>query len=175
MDNQGIKTFRDLQAEVISRDLCGKCGGCVSFCSAGNLHALEMGEDDRPRYADEDKCLLCGICYMVCPVTTELNAELRERFGWRPPIGDYQAIRSARASYEHMFGEAVEQAGRWTFSTNGVSLAGLLGIPCVGFGPGKEKYAHSVDDQVEVAQLVKATAFYAAFPSFYMAHKVDRK
>ena len=100
MDNQGIKTFRDLQAEVISRDLCGKCGGCVSFCSAGNLHALEMGEDDRPRYADEDKCLLCGICYMICPMTAELDAEMRDKFGWRPPIGSYQGIRSARATDE---------------------------------------------------------------------------
>lgn len=84
---------------------------------------------------------------------------------------DHLVIRSARATYEQLFDEAVEQAGRWTFSTNGVSLAGLMGIPCVGFGPGKEKHAHSVDDQVEVAQLVKAAAFYAAFPSIYLAQK----
>lgn len=84
---------------------------------------------------------------------------------------DHLAIRSARDAYEQLFDEPVEQAGRWTFSTNGVSLAGLLGIPCVGFGPGKEQHAHSVNDQVEVAQLVKAAAFYAAFPTAYMAHK----
>jgi coenzyme F420 hydrogenase subunit beta len=86
---EDIKTFLALQEEVISRGLCGKCGGCVSFCSAGTLNALEMGEDDLPRFADEDRCLACGICYMICPATTELDAEVQNRFGWRPPIGIY--------------------------------------------------------------------------------------
>ena len=98
--SEGIKTFRDLQQEVIDRGLCGKCGGCVSFCSAGRLHALEMGEDDLPRFADEENCLKCGICYMICPVTGELDAEVRRRFGWKPPIGNYEMIRSARATDE---------------------------------------------------------------------------
>jgi coenzyme F420 hydrogenase subunit beta len=95
---EDIKTFRDLQKEVVSIGLCGKCGGCVSFCSAGTLNALEMGEDDLPRFADEDKCLACGICYMICPATMELDAEVETRFGWRPPIGVYETIRSARAT-----------------------------------------------------------------------------
>ncbi len=84
---------------------------------------------------------------------------------------DHPVIRSARAAYTQLFDEPVEQAGRWTFSTNGVSLAGLLGIPCVGFGPGKERHAHSVEDQVEVAQLVKSAAFYASFPTMYLSQK----
>jgi coenzyme F420 hydrogenase subunit beta len=95
---EDIKTFLALQEEVISRGLCGKCGGCVSFCSAGTLNALEMGEDDLPRFADEDRCLACGICYMICPATTELDAEVQNRFGWRPPIGIYETIRSARVT-----------------------------------------------------------------------------
>ena len=106
---EDIKTFRDLQKEVISAGLCGKCGGCVSFCSAGTLNALEMGGgqstsagqdpyDALPRFANEDKCLACGICYMICPVTTELDAEVEHRFGWRPPIGVYETIRSARVT-----------------------------------------------------------------------------
>jgi putative selenium metabolism hydrolase len=87
---------------------------------------------------------------------------------------EHLAVRSARTTYERLFGEPVAQAGRWTFSTNGVSLSGLLGISCVGFGPGKEQHAHSVDDQVEVAQLVKAAAFYAAFPSIYLSGKAGQ-
>ena len=27
---------------------------------------------------------------------------------------------------------------KWTFSTNGVSIMGRNGIPCIGFGPGAE-------------------------------------
>jgi coenzyme F420 hydrogenase subunit beta len=90
-----IRTFRHLHQEVISVGLCSKCGGCVSFCSAGTLNALEMG--DVPRYADRKKCLACGICYTICPVTSDLEAELQETFGWRAPIGVYRAVRSARA------------------------------------------------------------------------------
>jgi len=89
-----IRTFRHLQREVISAGLCGRCGGCVSFCSAGTLNALEMA--DLPRYADRKKCLACGICYTICPVTGDLDEELQETLGWRAPIGIYRAVRSAR-------------------------------------------------------------------------------
>lgn len=87
---------------------------------------------------------------------------------------NHLAVQSAVDAYELLFEEKVEEVGRWTFSTNAVSLAGRMGIPCVGFGPGKEIHAHSVDDQVEVAQLVKAAAFYAAFPAMYLARKHER-
>lgn len=100
MPQDDIKAFGDLQDEVISRDLCGKCGGCVSFCTAGTLNALEVGEGDLPRFSDEEKCLKCGICYMICPVTKDLNAEVRSRFGWSPPIGPRKRITSARATDE---------------------------------------------------------------------------
>jgi coenzyme F420 hydrogenase subunit beta len=93
-----IKTFRDLEREVIGEGLCGKCGGCVSFCTADSLNALEMGEDGFPRYADEDKCLECGICYAICPETRELDREVRDRFGWTPPIGNCKTVTSARAT-----------------------------------------------------------------------------
>jgi coenzyme F420 hydrogenase subunit beta len=100
--HQRIKVFRDLQREVVAAGLCGKCGGCVSFCSAGALNALEMGDEGLPRYADRKKCMACGICYVICPVTRELDAEMRETFGWRSPIGVYRAVRSARAVDESL-------------------------------------------------------------------------
>ena len=56
---------------------------------------------------------------------------------------------------------------RWTFSTNGVAIAGLAKIPCVGFGPAPESVAHTVDDSVPIEHLVKCAAFYAAFPQAY--------
>jgi putative selenium metabolism hydrolase len=54
--------------------------------------------------------------------------------------------------------------GKWTFSTNGVSSAGRLGIPTIGFGPSEERWAHTVQDQCPVDHLVKSIAFYAALP-----------
>jgi putative selenium metabolism hydrolase len=56
---------------------------------------------------------------------------------------------------------------RWTFSTNAVSIAGMFGIPCVGFGPAPENVAHTVNDSVPVEHLVKCAAFYAGFGPAY--------
>ena len=95
---EDVKTFKDLQEEVIAKGLCGQCGGCYSFCSAGELHALAIGEDGIPQYRDEDSCLKCGICYLICPQITALNQDLKERFGWTPPIGRYQYVASARTT-----------------------------------------------------------------------------
>jgi putative selenium metabolism hydrolase len=56
---------------------------------------------------------------------------------------------------------------RWTFSTNAVSIAGMYGIPCVGFGPAPESVAHTVNDSVPIEHLVNCAAFYAAFGPNY--------
>jgi coenzyme F420 hydrogenase subunit beta len=97
-EQEEVKTFTDLRREVVDRNMCGKCGGCYSFCSAGKLNALEMGDNNLPAYCDEDKCLKCGICYLICPQINVLNDELKARFGWKPPIGAYQRISSARTT-----------------------------------------------------------------------------
>jgi coenzyme F420 hydrogenase subunit beta len=95
-----IKIFKDLTREVVERGICGKCGGCVSFCSAGELNALKMGKNELPQYIDEEKCLKCGICYLICPQTHMLNGELQEKFSWKLPIGNYQKVISAQTTNE---------------------------------------------------------------------------
>lgn len=60
--------------------------------------------------------------------------------------------------------ERTPAVAKWTFSTNGVSSAGKLGIPTIGFGPSEERWAHSALDQCPVDDLVASIAFYAAFP-----------
>jgi coenzyme F420 hydrogenase subunit beta len=93
-----IKVFSDLQQDVIAKGLCGKCGGCYSFCSAGELNAIQIGHDELPTYSDESKCVECGICYLICPQTTTLNQDLKQQFGWDAPIGVARAITSARTT-----------------------------------------------------------------------------
>lgn len=93
-----IKSFKDLVTEVQNKGICGKCGGCVSFCSAGEYNALGMEKDGSPVLIDENKCLQCGICYLICPQIKVLNQELKQRFGWRPPIGTYRYLSSARST-----------------------------------------------------------------------------
>ena len=98
MRRDAVKSFRDLIDEVQSRGLCGRCGGCVSFCSAGELNALRFGKDGLPEFADEEKCLECGICYLVCPQIKALDDELRNKFRWKKPVGPWRALRSARTT-----------------------------------------------------------------------------
>jgi coenzyme F420 hydrogenase subunit beta len=93
-----IKSFQDLITEVQRTGFCGRCGGCFSFCSADNLGALEVGQDGMPRFANEDKCLRCGICYMICPNTHDLDDELKEKSGWEPPIGQIKDLISAQTT-----------------------------------------------------------------------------
>ena len=53
---------------------------------------------------------------------------------------------------------------RWVFSTNGVATMGRLGIPTVGFAPGREELAHTTGEWVAVDDLVKAAAVYSLIP-----------
>jgi len=92
------KTFQDLRTEVQQHHFCGKCGGCVAFCSADNLGALTVGPDGMPSFADEEKCLRCGICYLICPNIRELDDELKNRTNWEPPIGQVKDLTSARST-----------------------------------------------------------------------------
>lgn len=49
----------------------------------------------------------------------------------------------------------------WRFSTDGVATKGELGIPTIGFGPGEEVQAHSPDEHIPAADVVKAARVYA--------------
>jgi coenzyme F420 hydrogenase subunit beta len=93
-----VRTFNDLIRLVQQKNFCGKCGGCVAFCSADNLGALEVGPDGMPRFADEEKCLKCGICYMICPNIYDLDEELKKKAEWEPPIGPMKDLVSAQTT-----------------------------------------------------------------------------
>jgi putative selenium metabolism hydrolase len=81
---------------------------------------------------------------------------------------DAKQVRAAIATHNALF-DAPPKVGRWTFSTNAVSIAGMFNIPCVGFGPAPEDVAHTVNDSVPIAHLTKCAAFYAVFPGMYSA------
>jgi putative selenium metabolism hydrolase len=77
---------------------------------------------------------------------------------------DHPLVAAGREVHRGLFGREPE-VGRWTFSTNGVAICGVHGIPTIGFGPGDEDKAHAPNEWNRVDDLVACSAFYAMLPS----------
>jgi len=84
---------------------------------------------------------------------------------------DHITTQAMVEAYRGMYGEPV--VDKWTFSTNGVSIMGRFGIPCIGLGPGKEAQAHAPNEKTWKADLVKCAAIYAALPTCYRKRDVQ--
>ncbi|MDD5264502.1 MAG: YgeY family selenium metabolism-linked hydrolase [Candidatus Bipolaricaulis sp.] len=86
----------------------------------------------------------------------------------------HPVIAAGVETYRQVFGGDPE-VSRWDFSTNGTVISGVYGIPVVGFGPGDEALAHAPNERVSIDQLVRAAAFYAAFPRVACRRTVTRE
>jgi len=80
--------------------------------------------------------------------------------------------QAAQQTVELLWNEKRE-LGTWDFSTNGTYWAGKAGIPSIGFGPGNEKFAHTIEEQVPLDEVVAAAEFYALLPGV-LGKQVDR-
>lgn len=81
---------------------------------------------------------------------------------------DHPAIIAAKKAYLNLFSKDIP-VGTWSFSTNGVAIMGLSNIPCIGYGPGREEYAHSPNEFVTISDLQNAAMMYAAIPTLYLS------
>ena len=93
---------------------------------------------------------------------------------------DHKVTKALEEAYTSLYGEQrigceetrqMRQArpltDKWTFSTNGVTIMGRNGIPCIGFGPGAEAQAHAPNEKTWKQDLVTCAAVYAALPTIY--------
>lgn len=93
---------------------------------------------------------------------------------------DHKVTKALEEAYKNLYGSARIGTGetaemrkarpltdKWTFSTNGVSIMGRNGIPCIGFGPGAEAQAHAPNEKTWKQDLVTCAAVYAALPTLY--------
>lgn len=78
---------------------------------------------------------------------------------------DHKVTKALGEAFKELYGEP--RVDKWTFSTNGVSIMGRNGIPCIGFGPGKEAQAHAPNEKTWKEDLVRCAAVYAVLPSIY--------
>jgi putative selenium metabolism hydrolase len=85
---------------------------------------------------------------------------------WETPV-ESPAVQAALGAAEQVLGRA-PRIHRSAFSSHGCATAGIYGIPTVGFGPADELHSHTVDDQIPLAQLEPAMAFYGMYPQAYL-------
>jgi putative selenium metabolism hydrolase len=85
---------------------------------------------------------------------------------------EHTACQTLVTAYTSLFAEK-PVIDKWTFSTNGVSIMGRYGIPCVGFGPGHEDQAHAPNERTWKSELVKAAAMYAVIPVVYVDNATE--
>jgi putative selenium metabolism hydrolase len=80
---------------------------------------------------------------------------------------NHPACQALATGYRKLFGKD-PVIDKWTFSTNGVAITGMSGIPCIGFGPGHEDQAHAPNEKTWKRELVQAAAMYAVIPGIYV-------
>jgi len=81
---------------------------------------------------------------------------------------DHPVVVAAASTYETLFGGS-PRVDKWTFSTNGVAICGVYGIPAFGFGPGDERLAHAPNEYTTIDDLQQCVALYAAWPAMHLA------
>ena len=120
-----------------------------------------MYEYERPSYTGLSYPIECYFPTWVIPKDHAITKALEEAY-----CGLYGTERVGNAETEAMR-KARPLTDKWTFSTNGVSIMGRQGIPCIGFGPGAEAQAHAPNEKTWKIDLVRCAAVYAALPSVY--------
>ncbi len=75
---------------------------------------------------------------------------------------NHPVIETGIRAFKKIFDEN-PKVDKWTFSTNGVTINGIYGIPAIGFGPGNEVMAHAPNEKTPVEHLSRASAFYAMY------------
>ena len=73
----------------------------------------------------------------------------------------HELARACIAAYNESFGSDPDEYDYWDFSTNAVTTVDM-GIPTIGFGPGRYKLAHCINENCKVSQIIDACSFYTA-------------
>lgn len=127
----------------------------------GDDVTVSMYQYDRPSYTGLVYPIECYFPTWAIPEDHPVTKAMEEAYH-----GLYGTERSGSSEADAMR-KARPLTDKWTFSTNGVSIMGRNGIPCIGFGPGAEAQAHAPNEKTYKEDLVKCAAVYAALPTLY--------
>ena len=181
-----IEGIRDLEPELGDHDFLGHGKITVSDMHV-QTPSINAVPDEAVIYIDrrmtfgETKEQVRAQVEALIPDEFSDNVKLEELFydepsytGFKFPVDkyfpawaldeDHPLVLAGQLAREQV-GLPSAPSGKWNFSTNGIYWAGKAGIPSIGFGPGDEETAHTVNDSVSLDDMVKATEFYAILPS----------
>lgn len=127
----------------------------------GDDVAVSMYEYSRPSYKGLVYPIECYFPTWVIPEDHDVTKALEDAY--KELYGD----KRIGAAVTMPVREVRPLTDKWTFSTNGVSIMGRNGIPCIGFGPGAEAQAHAPNEKTWKQDLVTCAAVYAALPTMY--------
>jgi putative selenium metabolism hydrolase len=135
----------------------------------------EVTFDRRLLPGDTQEVVLAEIEALLLPNKEEIHYELairgndvltwtgKELGGVRfAPAWNYDVHETWNQTAHQLLSEAglVEGLGTYAFCTNGSASAGVRNIPTIGYGPGNEVQAHTVDEYIELDSLVRGAKGY---------------
>jgi len=181
MGSRACLQIEKLNERLKSDDFLGKgsltvsefVSGSPSLCAVADSARIHI--DRRLTAGETEESALAEIRELVAgqPATVEVlqyreKAYTGREYGmekyyptWTVAAG-HPAVSRAQDVFRSLF-QSEPRVDKWTFSTNGVAIMGIYGIPCIGFGPGNEVAAHAPDEKIAIDDLVKASAFYAMY------------
>lgn len=91
---------------------------------------------------------------------TGYQAKQRNYFPAWSLEADHPLVQKAVHTVQETLGYQ-PSVGKWDFGTDASYTMGVAGIPTIGFGPGDEANAHTVNDQIRLEDVFKAALVYA--------------
>ncbi len=95
-----VKTFKNLEDDVISVNRCCACGACIAYCENQAFNVIEM-VGYTPKFKSDktvENCKECGYCYYICPQTEPLLDRLKETHLVKDELGNIIDIFAARTT-----------------------------------------------------------------------------
>jgi putative selenium metabolism hydrolase len=158
---QGTLAVTEINSQAASRNALPDC--CTFFVD----RRLTLGETERKALAEVQNIISTEDVNAHVDVT-EYRAASYTGYAWSVRNSfpawvtseDHELVQATVRGVRETLGFR-PRIGRWAFSTDGTYTAGVANIPTVGFGPGEERYAHTLEDQVRLNDVVDAARVYA--------------
>ena len=158
---RGSTAVTDITSTASSRNaIPDSCTLCIDRRLTGGETETKVLTEVRRIIAREDVSAHVEVAKYQATSYTGYKCRARQAFPYWATPETAPLVRQAAQTVEKVLGFA-PAIGRWEFSTDGAYTAGIAGIPTIGFGPGEERYVHTVDEQIRADDVIAAAEVYA--------------